>query len=345
MKYTIYGAGAIGGVIGAYLSAGGVEVEYVDIDKEHVQALNTHGLTIKLSDREFTTKAKAYTPQEFSAQTDKLDVVLLCVKAHHTQEAIATIAPRLATTGYVVSFQNGLCEFDIAAVIGAERTVGCFVNLFADYIEPGVISYGGQGAVYIGELNGQITERVQQLVQTLSLWGPAQATDNIFGYLWSKLAYGAILITTALTNETIADVLELRANQKMLFDLGAEILTTADYYQIQPLGFDDWNPSWAYPVEQRNWTLIDQELGAHIKRLRSYTKTRTGVWRDLAVRKRKTEVPAQLEPIVAKAEQAGIAVPLLQTLIRLIQEIEQGKRELDVANLEIMQHVHRENYQ
>lgn len=96
MKYTIYGAGAIGGVIGAYLSLGGIKVEYVDIDKEHVQALNKRGLTIKLSDREFTAEAKAYTPQEFSAQTEQLDAVLLCVKAHHTQQAIKTIAPRLA---------------------------------------------------------------------------------------------------------------------------------------------------------------------------------------------------------------------------------------------------------
>lgn len=218
------------------------------------------------------------------------------------------------------------------------------MNLFADYIEPGVISYGGQGAVYIGELNGKVTERVQQLVQTLGLWGPAQATDNIFGYLWSKLAYGAILITTALTNETIADVLADSDNQKMLFDLGAEILRTADYYQIKPLGFDDWNPRWAYPADQRDWPLIKLELDEHIKRLRSYTKTRTGVWRDLAVRKRKTEVSAQLQPIVVKAEQAGIAVPLLKTLISLIQDIEHGNRELDVTNLEIMQGVHREHY-
>lgn len=341
MKYTIYGAGAIGGVIGAYLARGGLEVEYVDIDLAHVNMLNKQGLTIKLADTEFTVPARAYTAEEFAAKQGKLDIVLLCVKAHHTLEAAKTIAPRLADNGYIVSFQNGLCEADIAAVVGAERTVGCFVNLFADYLEPGIISYGGQGAVYIGELNGEQSKRVRSLVEALSLWGPAQATSNIEGYLWSKLAYGAILISTALTNETIADILEDKRHQMMLFDLGAEILRTADYYGVQPLGFDDWNPSWAYPIDKRDWNVISQQVAAHIKRLRSYTKTRTGVWRDLAVRKRKTEVPAQLKPIVVKAQQAGIEVPLLRTLVQLIEEIENGRRELSLDNLEVMHQRHQ----
>lgn len=340
MKYTIYGAGAIGSVIGAYLARGGIEVEYVDIDEAHVRMLNQAGLTIKLADMDFTVPAKAYTPAEFALQTDQLGIVLLCVKAHHTLEAVKTIVSRLADNGYIVSFQNGLCEADIASIVGRERTVGCFVNLFADYLEPGIINYGGQGAVYIGELDGRISERVLSLVDTLGLWGPAKATDNISGYLWSKLAYGAILISTALTNETIADILENKRHQLMLFDLAAEILRTAEHYKIQPLGFDDWKPSWGYPIDKRDWAVIEQEVAAHIKRLRSYTKTHTGVWRDLAVRKRKTEVSAQLQPIVDKAEQAGIEVPLLKTLIRLIEELENGERQFALENLEIMHKRH-----
>ena len=60
----------------------------------------------------------------------------------------------------MVSAQNGLNELAIAEVVGAERTVGAFVNFGADYLEPGVIHYGGRGAVVVGEIDGRITPRV-----------------------------------------------------------------------------------------------------------------------------------------------------------------------------------------
>jgi 2-dehydropantoate 2-reductase len=57
------------------------------------------------------------------------------------------------------------------------------------------------------------------------------------------------------------------------------------------------------------------------------------VWRDLAVRKRRTEVDAHFGPIVAEAERRGLEVPLLRRLIALMHEIEDGTRELSVDNL------------
>ena len=83
-------------------------------------------------------------------------------KAHHTGVAVRTLAPHLAAGGYVVSAQNGLNELAIAEVVGAERTVGAFVNFGADYLEPGVILYGGHGAVVVGEIDGRITPRVSR---------------------------------------------------------------------------------------------------------------------------------------------------------------------------------------
>ncbi len=63
-------------------------------------------------------------------------------------------------------------------------------------------------------------------------------------------------------------------------------------------------------------------------------KTHSGIWRDLAIRKRKTEVDAQLGPIVEQGSKLGIPTPLVARMIAMIHEIEDGTRPLDWANLE-----------
>jgi 2-dehydropantoate 2-reductase len=332
MKITIVGAGAIGGVIGAYLARAGNDIRFVDINEEHVAAMNEKGLSISEQGEIFTVPVKACTLQELMEENPKLEVVFLCVKALHTKEAIRQIKPLLKDDSYVVSFQNGLCEFEIAEEIGMERTVGCFVNLFADYLQPGLIEYGGVGSLYIGEVNGPISPRVEELVEILKAWGEAQATDNILGYLWSKLAYGTILTATATTNETIADVFDNPNYYKLIIQIGTEVLSVAAQKGIKPEEFDNWTPQKVYPFTS------DEEIRAQfdilVNRLRGYTKTRTGIWRDLAVRKRKTEVPFQLNPVIEEGLKLGFEMPLTSKIIEMIKEIETGERQMQIENLD-----------
>ncbi|MCQ6268365.1 2-dehydropantoate 2-reductase [Fictibacillus sp. WQ 8-8] len=342
MKITIVGAGAIGGVIGAYLVKGGQDVTFVDIAVDHVKKMNEQGLTIKGTET-FTVPVKAYTAAEFVKRDEELELVFLCVKAQHTRDAVRSFKHMLTKNSMVVSFQNGLCEQEIADEIGEEQTIGCFVNLFADYLESGTISYGGIGSVYIGELHGEISPRVEKIVSILASWGNARATDNLSGYIWGKLSYGAILTATALTNETIADVLDNRQNRAMLMDLASEILEVAKEKKIKPMGFDDWEPGLAFPPEARNWDELHAQLDKLVSRLRTYSKTRSGIWRDLAVRKRKTEVPSHLTPIIAEGKSYGIDMRLTEATLSMIIEIEEGKRELSIENLELLHSIHEAN--
>jgi len=133
---------------------------------------------------------------------------------------VRALLPHLADGGYVVSAQNGLNELEIAAVVGAARTVGAFVNFGADYLEPGVIHCGGRGAVVVGEIDGQITSRATAIRDAWRALEPrAIVTPNIWGYLWGKEAYGAMLFATALTNESIADALALPAYRPLYIAL------------------------------------------------------------------------------------------------------------------------------
>ena len=205
MKLLIWGAGAIGGTVGAYLLRAGHDVAFVDVVAEHVEAINRDGLAITGPIDEFRVDAQATLPSQL---VERYQTILLATKSQHTRAATEALAGHLADDGCVVSLQNGLNELTIADIVGRERTVGAFVNFSADYHAPGEIMYGGRGAVVIGELDGADTSRARELAAALRDFdADARFSDNIFGYLWGKEAYGAMLFVSALTHESIADAL------------------------------------------------------------------------------------------------------------------------------------------
>ncbi|HET7374436.1 MAG TPA: 2-dehydropantoate 2-reductase N-terminal domain-containing protein [Gemmatimonadaceae bacterium] len=199
MRFLVWGAGAIGGTMGAHLARAGHDVSFVDSVDEHVEAINRTGLRITGPIAEFAQRAPAFTPQTLSGEWH---TIILATKAQHTEAATRTLLPHLRSGGCVISAQNGLNELAISSIVGAERTVGAFVNFGADYLEPGVIHYGGRGAVVVGEIDGRVTERATQIRDAWRDFDErAIATPNIWGFLWGKEAYGAMLFATALTNE------------------------------------------------------------------------------------------------------------------------------------------------
>lgn len=332
---TIVGAGAIGGTTGAYLVRAGHRVTFVDAVPEHVEAINERGLTIEGNAGSFTVRARAVTPE---AMTGPLGTVLLAVKTMHTDIAARQIAPHLAPDGAIVSMQNGFNEERIAAVVGRPRTIGAFVNFGADYQEPGRIMYGGVGALYIGELDGAPSRRVEGLVAVLRDFLPnAAATTNIWGYLWGKHAYGAVLKTTALTDAPIADVLADPAARPALANVAAEVLAVAAAEGVRPEGFDGFDPAPFAFGPERDVRKIEASLDALVVFNRKSLKAKSGIWRDLAVRKRKTEVEAMVAGVRGHAERHRLAIPLVEALGQMIGEIETGTRQMAWDNIRALE--------
>jgi len=329
MQVTVIGAGAIGGTVGAHLARAGHAVTFCDTVEAHVTAMNQHGLTIRGWAEQFTIPASAVRPDELRGP---LDTVLLAVKAQHTTRAMQVIAPLLSADGVVVSMQNGLNEQVIAAAVGGERTIGCLVNFSADYLEPGLIHYGGPGTLKIGELDGRITPRLERLRAILTAWGAVETTPNIWGYLWGKLAYGAMLFATALTNESIAGALAMPEYRPLYIALAREILAVATARGVAPESFDGFDPA-AY-LTSAPVGAAEQSLDALVAHNQRSAKSHSGIWRDLAVRKRPTEVDAQLGIVVALGRDAGVPTPLTTRLVELIHAIERGVRpqSLDVLD-------------
>jgi 2-dehydropantoate 2-reductase len=243
--------------------------------------------------------------------------------------------PFVADDGYVVSAQNGLNERVIAEIVGPARTIGAFVNFGADYLGPGRVVYGGRGAVVVGELDGRSTPRLAALHRTLRDFEPAAiATDNIWGYLWGKLAYGALLFATALTNDSIADALAMPQYRHLYIALAREILAVAAARDVEPEPFDGFDPA-AYLTTAPSGA-AEASLDKLVAHNRRSAKSHSGIWRDLAVRKRPTEVDAQLGIVVTLAAEAGVAAPLTARLVSLIHDVERGERPQSLDTLDIL---------
>jgi 2-dehydropantoate 2-reductase len=254
------------------------------------------------------------------------------VKAHHTGEALTQLAPHLAEDGAVVSIQNGLCELEIAQVVGAGRTVGAFVNFGADYLEPGVIHRGNRGATVVGEIDGTVTDRVREIHGLLRTFEPgAVLTENIFGFLWGKLAYAALLFATALTDDSIADVLAAREFRPLLISLAQEVVAVAVARGVGLEAFDGFQPDAFRPGGPVD--LAEASLDDLVSFNRASAKTHSGIWRDLSVRKRATEVDAQLGWVVRMGLEFGVPTPLTAAVIRQIHQIEAGERPQRWENL------------
>jgi 2-dehydropantoate 2-reductase len=327
----VWGAGAIGGTVGAALVRAGHAVAFVDIEPDHVAAIAdpARGLQIEGPLEQYTVTAPAWLPQDAKGRYSR---VLLCVKSQHTEAAARALLPHLADDGYVVSLQNGLCEPIIAGVVGAARTIGAFVNFSADWLSPGHIIYGGRGAVVLGELDGSITPRLEALHRLLSVFEPeAITTGNLFGYLWGKLGYASMLFAQGLGEKGIADCLARPELLGLWRAMGGEVMRVAAAEGVQPLGFNGFDPV-AFG-EGGTEATARASVDAMVAFNRPNAKTHSGIWRDLWVRRRRTEVDAQLAPVATIARRHGIPTPALDRLIAQIHDCEAGRRPMSDANL------------
>jgi 2-dehydropantoate 2-reductase len=331
MKLAVYGVGAIGGVIGAGLAAAGEDVVLVDVVPAHVTVMNQSGLRIRSAASEQRVAVRAALPD---AIRDTFDLVFLAVKTQHTPTALQAIEPHLGPSSAVVSLQNGLNAPEIARRIGASRTIGCMVDFSADYQEPGLIMLGRRSDLYVGELDGGMTARLEAVRQFLALAVPARATTNVMGYVWSKLCKGSMDVTTALVGATIGEVRGHKPTQRALVEVVREgvLVAQAEGVRLEP--FDHFDPAVFVDVTPAGLAAAYQVLDEMARAAAGDLKVRTGYWRDIVVRKRKTEIFALTGEIVRRGERLGIPIPVNRRQLELFEEIEAGRRPMGWANLD-----------
>ncbi len=181
MQVVVYGAGAIGSLVGARLQESGVTVELIGREA-HVDAIRANGLLLKGPDESHLVRLPAGTTMPRTA-----DIILLTVKSQDVQDACRVIA-QMNSDATVVTMQNGVrSDREAADILGRGRIVGCVLNISATYLEPGVVEQNTRGLFQVGAPFPESSARVDAVLALLS---PATKTEFVLDIArarWTKL--------------------------------------------------------------------------------------------------------------------------------------------------------------
>ena len=337
MRVTVVGAGAIGGTTGVMLHRAGHDVTLVDRAVEHVKSINEHGYRIS-GYVDVVERVPAIVPEDLPAhvaERGQLGMVVLAVKAMDTESATEMIAPFLAPDGFIVSYQNGLNEERIAAIVGKERTIGAFIHFGGDLVEPGHVVVVNSIPTYLSELNGEVTPRIKQVAEVLSAVTPIEITDNLQGYLWGKLCYAAFGFAVSVVDAPVDEIVEAdRGLRTALRGVVAEVVDVARAQGIELENIHGFDP---YMFDRENpdrLTQTDQFFDEWAARGKTSIKRHMGIHRDIKVRKRRTEVDFQVGPVVERGHELGVPTPLCDRLIEIVHDVESGARAQDWSTLQ-----------
>jgi 2-dehydropantoate 2-reductase len=231
VKIAIFGAGAIGGYLGAKLAKAGVDVTLI-ARGPHLAAIKANGLTLQTLGESFTVRPAA---TDDPAQADAQDFVFLTIKSNSAPAIAATLKPMLRGDTGVVTAMNGLPFWyfhkqggphegrRLQAVdphdlmwshIGPERAIGCVLDPAATIQAPGIIRHTYSDRVPIGEPDGSRSDRIQALSKAMIAAGlkapvrPRIRTD-IWIKLWGNVCFNPLSALTGATLDVLATDKEL----------------------------------------------------------------------------------------------------------------------------------------
>ena len=190
MRIAIYGAGSLGTVLGAYLTKNCLDVDLVNHNKAHVEALKTSGAHVT-GTVDFTVPVSAILPEEM---TGTYDIIFLMTKQLKNREVVESLKDFLAEDGLIATLQNGIPEDLIAEIVGPERTVGVVVEWGATLAAPGesvLTSSPDSLSFHMGGMPGIAAERLNKVRDVLEKMCPVEIESNLPGARWSKLLINA----------------------------------------------------------------------------------------------------------------------------------------------------------
>ncbi|NLJ78068.1 MAG: 2-dehydropantoate 2-reductase, partial [Tissierellia bacterium] len=298
MKVGVIGSGSMGSLYGGALAETGHDVYLIDIFKEHVDCINRDGLCIvKGKDKRYIRNIKATTDP---AEVGTVDMAIVFVKSTITDIGIESNIDIIGEDTVVLTLQNGLGNIEkIARCVDRENIIAGTSANGASFVEPGVIRHSGAGGTVIGELDGDITDRVRDIAKNLDIpeLGPASISDNVIGLIWDKLLVNVgINPLTALTDLKNGQLLESDEGIRLLESLVNEGVEVAQALNIR----------------------LSHHTPEHCKTVAGQTGENISSMLADVMNKRKTEIENINGAIVREGERLGIPTPVHELITDLI---------------------------
>jgi 2-dehydropantoate 2-reductase len=338
-KVLFIGAGAIGSYIGSFLAREGHDVTLVDPWAENVDTINQKGISVTGPHDPFDARPKAVHLNDAQRLPRDFEIAFVAMKVYDTAWATQLAIRHLRPDGYVVASENCWPDPMVAAVAGADRSVGLVMSKIGVALwKPGAVERGmekggskGHDVFRAGEHNGKITARTKELAEMLSVIDGSLATDNLWGERWSKLCANAMgNPVQAMSGLGSSEVASSEAGRAITIHLAAESVKVgvALGYTIPKINGAP-AEQWADAYRRETYEALDKMLTPASAGARNW---RASMAQDV-IKGRPTEVDYMNGYVVAQGRERGVPTPVSSAIVEAMHEIEAGTRKSAPENI------------
>lgn len=313
MRIIIYGAGAVGSVIGGYLHHAGHETILV-CSKANAEAISKNGLQIDGIKGDFTiTIPVVDTIEAVDFKAD--DIIFLTMKTFDTEEAIE----KINKTAYglkTVCFQNAIQNEPLAAE-KFESVYGGIVFFGAKYLKPGMITHVAENSLGIGKYPNGVDPFVENLCEMLTSAGfNATPYPDIMAVKWSKLFRNLSNALFGITGMSLLEGIKYEAPRMMMADILDEAKQVADAEGIEIVPLAGQQPVDKMITSLRKPGDRDFEVSGAEKMM-----LRPSTWQDLYLKRGRTEVEYLNGEIVRMGKANGIKTPYNSLMVKIVSQM------------------------
>lgn len=328
-RMVVVGAGAIGGITAALLRQNGHDVTLVC---KHAQIANiASGSGLRLTgingERSVTVPAVA----DIQELQGEFDIAMIATKAYDMPACAKQLLPLLKEDSLVVSMQNGICTDALAAIVGEERTVGCVIGWGATMHGDGELEMTSTGEFIIGRLRGD-QSALEPLREALGRIVPTVISDDIFAELYSKLVVNSCITSLgAICGLRLGEMLKRKRARTIFLAIIGEAMNVAHAMNLKvpPFGGKldyDRLMSGTSALDSLRRHLMIYIVGLKFRNLKSSSL-------QSLERGRLTEIDYFNGYIAHRGDALGVPCPVNHRLTEMVKEIENGRRLIQVENL------------
>lgn len=329
MRAAIYGAGAMGTILGAYIAKAGKQIDLINRNRAHIAALKANGAKV-IGKAEFTQKVTALLPEEM---TGTYDIIFLMTKQRQNEEVVTFLKDYLAADGVICTMQNGMPEPKIAKIIGENRTYGCAMAWGATFLGEGVSELTSEASALTFSLGafGKDNSKLKAITELLECMGQVTVEENLIGARWAKLLINAAFSgLSTVTGWTFGEISKDKASRKIAQLILKECMDVAKAanIHIEPIqGHDvvkllDYNNAFKKAL---SFFIIPIAMKKHALLISSMLQ-------DLRQGK-KCEIDYINGVVCEYGKQYGVPTPCNEKVVEIVHGIENGSYAIDPSNL------------
>lgn len=217
-KIAVIGVGAIGGLLGAYLTRGGHDVTILScFRRENAEYMAEHGIYVDGAKGAFHVDVRSVFMGDLTDE-DIFDVFLVALKGNDTEQVLNRLKGHLRPDGCCLTLQNGLNEDLIAGILGEDRVAYAVSRAGGALTAPGHVC-DHDGEFVIGERDGSRSRRILELQELLSCARPTRIAGDIIAVKWEKLCTVALSVPACTVSGVYLSDIFFHTKAQQLFGL------------------------------------------------------------------------------------------------------------------------------